>query len=385
MTVSVSNGPRSAYSPSKDSAQAADEIIQKLDVAGASAPRVIVFFAAIEHDGAVIGDRLRARFPGAEILGCSSNGEFTEQGYGKGGAAALVFGEDIVEQAASGLARHDQGIEPGIVECADRLGAALKTPLRELDPQRYVGIALLEGARGREEKINEALGNVAPLLGFVGGSAGDNIQFQKTWVYADGQLESNGSALLVLKLRVPFAVVKTCNFVATPVEFTVTKADPDRRLIFELDGQPAIDRYAAACGVRPEELGFPQYLANPLGLMIDGEPWLRSAAGLREGALFFACAVLEGMTLNLMQATDIVDNARAAFERATVELGTPPRAALLFNCAYRMLEVQIKGVETAYHAALSSVVHTGLHSNGESYLGHINQTLTGLVIGALKD
>lgn len=379
--MTVSTGPRSAHSASKDSIEAAAELVQKLDVAGASVPRVIVFFAALEHDGAVLGDTLRARFPGAEILGCSSNGEFTEQGYGKGGVAALVLGEELVEQAVSGLAMHDQGVEPGIVACADRLGAALKTPLRELDPHHYAGIALLEGAKGREEQINEALGNVAPLLGFVGGSAGDNIKFQRTWVYAEGRLESDATALLVMKLRVPFAVVKTCNFIATPVEFTVTRADPERRLIYELDGQPAIERYAAACGVRPEELGFPQYLANPLGLMIDGEPWLRSAAGLREGALFFACSVLEGMTLNLMQATDIVDNARAAFERATVELGTPPRAALLFNCAYRMFEVQIKGVETAYHAALSSVVHAGLHSNGESYLGHINQTLTGLVIG----
>lgn len=379
--MTSATGSRSAHSASKNSVAAAAEIVQKLDVAGASAPRVVIFFAAIEHDGAVIGETLRARFSAAEILGCSSNGEFTDQGYGKGGVAALAFGEDVVEQAAAGLAMHDHGIEPGIVDCTDRLGEKLKTPLRELDPQHYAGIALLEGAKGREEKINEALGNVAPLLGFVGGSAGDNLQFQRTWVYAEGRLESDATALLVLKLRVPFAIVKTCNFVATPVEFTVTRADPERRLIYELDGQPAIERYAAACGVRPEELGFSQYLTYPLGLMIDGEPWLRSAAGLREGALFFACAVLEGMTLNLMQATDIVENARAAFERATVELGSPPRAALLFNCAYRMLEVQIKGVEVAYHAALSTVVHSGLHSNGESYLGHINQTLTGLVIG----
>ena len=85
------------------------------------------------------------------------------------------------------------------------------------------------------------------------------------------------------------------------------------------------------------------------------------------------------MTLNLMQAQDIVENAATAFSKATEPLGVPPRAAILFNCAYRMIEVQIKGIGDAYHNALSSVVHAGLHSNGESYLGHINQTLTGIV------
>ena len=60
-------------------------------------------------------------------------------------------------------------------------------PLRELDPQRFVGIALLEGAKGQEERLNEALGNVAPLLSFVGGSAGDNITFSGTWVFAEAE------------------------------------------------------------------------------------------------------------------------------------------------------------------------------------------------------
>ena len=46
-----------------------------------------------------------------------------------------------------------------------------------------------------------------------------------------------------------------------------------------------------------------------------------------------------------------------------------------------MLEAQLKGVEQPYHQALSKIVHAGLHTNGESYLGHINQTLTGIIFG----
>jgi hypothetical protein len=270
-------------------------------------------------------------------------------------------------------------VTAGIEAAAAALSRELGQSLRELDPQKWLGLGFLEGATGREEKINEALGNVAPLLQFVGGSAGDRIQFKQTWVYAKGQLHHNACALLVMQPVRPFAILKTCHFVATPMEVTITKADPDKRLVHEIDGRPAVERYAALVGVKVEELSFPDFLANPLGLMIDGEPWLRSVVRANGSSLFFACSMLEGMTLNLMRPLDIVENAAHAFKQATAPLGVPPRAAILFNCAYRMIEVQIKGVAPAYHAALSSIPHAGLHSNGESYLGHINQTLTGIV------
>ena len=91
----------------------------------------------------------------------------------------------------------------------------------------------------------------------------------------------------MLECRRPFTVLKTCNFVATPVEVTITRADPARRLIIELDGQPAVQRYAELIGAKPEELAFAHFLANPLGLMIDDEPRLRSAVRPEGSALFF--------------------------------------------------------------------------------------------------
>ncbi len=368
--------PRSAFTSQTDSAHAAAELIAAL---GDVTPRLVVFFATVEQDGQQIGDALRAHFPTAHIAGCSSNGEFSDRGYGTGGAVALALGPELIAEAASTLAVLDDGVEAGVSAAAAALSAELGQSIRDLDPLQWVGLGFLEGASGREEKINEALGNAAPLLPFVGGSAGDRIRFERTWVYAKGELRHNACALLLLRPARPFAILKTCHFVATPVEVTVTKCDPDKRLIHELDGRPAVERYAELIGVPVPELGFPHFLANPLGLMIDGEPWLRSIIRPVETSLFFACSVLEGMTLNLMQAQDIVENAATAFAKATAPLGVPPRAAILFNCAYRMIEVQIKGIGDAYHGALSSVVHAGLHSNGESYLGHINQTLTGIV------
>lgn len=371
------NLTRSAFTAHKSSVAAASELIASLDGAD---PRIIVFFAGIDHDGEALGKAFEQRFPNACVIGCSGNGEFCDRGYGNGGAAALAITGSQVGACASAMIDADE-LDLSVRRAADRISERIGRPLRELDPERWAGLALLEGARGNEERINAALGDVAPFLPIVGGSAGDNITFSGTWTWADGQLLRNGTALLVAEMLVPFRVVKTCNFVPTERTVVVTRTDAARRLILEFDGEPAALYYARALGLDPERLEFSQFLEHPLGLMIDGDAWLRSVVRREGDALFFACAVVEGARLNFMQSTPLVEDTRARLEQVQHELGTPIRGGIFFNCAYRMIEAQIKGLTDPYHATLSRFVHVGLHSNGESYLGHINQTLTGLVFG----
>lgn len=368
---------RTAYSASSDSAEAARAIVAGFD---GSDPRAIFFFAGVNHDGAAIGRAIEARFPGAVVLGCSSNGEFCERGFGKGGAAAIALGADKIGACAVAMADTSGDVEEAIRGAAAKIASKLGSDLRDLDPERYAAVALLEGASGREERINEAMGNVAPFLPFVGGSAGDNITFAGTWTWAEGTLERGGTALFVAEMLTPFRAFKTCNFQATDRVVTVTRSTPDKRLIHEIDGEPAAEYYARLIGASPDKLDFATLFMNPLGLMIDDEPWLRSVVRREGDALFCACAVAEGSRLNLMRPAPLVEDARRAIEKTRAALGGVASGAIFFNCAFRMVEVQLEGVEAEYHAMLSSsVVHIGLHTNGESYLGHINQTLTGLV------
>ncbi len=365
---------RTAFSAHTNSALAIEELLVGLE---GSDPRVLVFFAGIHHEGGLIGRALEARFPGARVLGCSTNGEFCERGQSKGGVVAISLSGERVGACAVAMADVGGDIRIGVSQAAERLSEQLGQPIRDLDPARWAGLVLLEGASGREEQINAALGDVAPFLPFVGGSAGDDITFSGTWTWAAGQLARDGSALLVAEMRVPFRVFKTCHFVPTERSVVVTKAEG--RMLLELDGEPAATAYARAIGVSPDALDFSHFLANPLGLMIAGEPWLRSGVRPEGEGLFFACEVVPGTRLNFMQATDMVEDTRAKLERAAADLGAPIHGALLFNCAYRMIEAQIKGLDASYHAVLSEFVHAGAQTNGESYLGHINQTLTGLV------
>lgn len=372
----------SVRSASSDSRQAVDQLVHGVEDPD---PAVIVFFAHVDHDPEVLAEGFARGFPRAQVIGCSGNGSFCNHGHGKTGAVAIALERAHVVRASAALAplgSTPQEVEAGVRAAAASMSDAFGDPLRHLDPAKHVGLALLEGASGREELINEILGYVAPTIGFVGGSAGDDTRFERTWVVCNGEAVDRGSALMMLELACPFTVLKTCHFQATSREVEVTSASPSERIIYELDGRPAAEFFAEVIERPVAELGPVDFLAHPLGLMIDGKPWLRSIVRTTpDGGLFMACSVRSGTRLAFMEALDFLEETDAALTEVERHLGTVD-GAVLFNCAARMFEAEAKGIEPQYHELLGRWVHVGVHSNGESYLAHLNQTLTGLVLGS---
>ena len=258
----------------------------------------------------------------------------------------------------------------------------LEIDLRTADPKRYVGVVLVEGLRMKEEQANAALGNAAPMLSFVGGSAGDGLDFKGTSVFCNGQVSSDGAALLLLDAAVPYAVGKTCSFEPLGPKHTVTRADVPERIVYELDGRPVLDVYAEAVGKAKSELDSQVFMTNPLGLMIDGKPWIRSPQRtLPDGGLKLYCQLLESTDIHVMRNLDLVADTRAEIERIRSELGGRLSGGLAFNCILRRLELDAKQQHRAFLEAFSGLEMGGFHTYGESWLGHINQTLTGLWFG----
>ncbi len=375
MSFNLSSSNLSAHSSNKDSVAAARELAAQL---AAASPRVVVFFHSPEHDGAALARELERQLPQAQVVGCSSCGEFTDCAYGDGAAAALGLSPEKALRAASTLVSLEGDVHAAVAEAGGHLEAQLGASLRTLDPRRFVGLVLVDGVSSKEEQVNEALGNLAPQLSFVGGSAGDYFKLVRTWVHGAGQSSAHGLALVVLELSSAFKVLKTSNYVPTEKSLVVTKAAPGR-VVLELDGRPAAQSYAEAIGVPVEKL-MEGALYSPLGLMIEGQPWLRCMTRVLEGGgLELGCETPEGARMYVMQPTDIVEETRQELFQAQAEFGRPVASALFFNCAYRKLELQARAVEARYYALFRELPSAGVHTHGESWLGHINQTLTGLL------
>jgi hypothetical protein len=373
---------RSAYSALSDSAMAARELVAQLGDGPAGA---VVFFASPAQDADRIAAALGERFPAVPLIGCTTAGEFTDRRTATGGVSAAVLPAGLVRRTASALADHSAGVEEGVAAAVARMEGQLGMALREADPRRYVGLVLMDGTHATEERVNELLGNAAPLLSFVGGSAGDDLAFVSTRVFCGSSGTDNGAALAILELTAPFTVFKTCSFEPTGRRFTITAADPLQRVVWEFDGRPAAEMYAEAVGYPVEEIQDRGFMSHPVGLVIDGKPWIRSPQRVIDGrGIMFYCQILPGMEVELMRSTDLIGDTQAALSAAVAEVGGTASGALMFNCILRRLELDAQGLNEAFVGAIADIPTAGFHTYGESWLGHMNQTLTGIMFGHSK-
>ena len=199
---------------------------------------------------------------------------------------------------------------------------------------------LVDGLQSAEEKLMMKIGDLTDIP-FIGGSAGDNLAFRKTFVYTGGKSYTDAAVIAVLKLKKGFDIIKTQSFRLMNKTLTATKVDEAVRTVLEFDGRPAVEAYASALGIGPAEVAA-NFMNHPLGLMTGaGEPYVRSPQQVKGSAIAFFCAIKEGMELNLLESTDIVADTQKAVTRAVTSNGSVA-GMINFNCILRTLELEQK-------------------------------------------
>jgi len=130
-------------------------------------------------------------------------------------------------------------------------------------------------------------------------------------------------------------------------------------------------------GVSPEKAAA-EFMQHPLGLMVDGDPFVRSPQRLHDRGILFYCHIKQGMELEVLQATDIVTHTRQAIE-ARKASGEPISGIIDFQCILRALQLRGENRCDQYGAIFDGIPTAGFSTYGEAFLGHINQTSTMLV------
>ena len=356
----------------KDLPDAVAELEEKCEI---PKPLVGMYFASSRYDAATLSKLMKEAFQDSTLVGCTTAGEICGDKMLTGSVVAMFLEDDIVEDAACAVVENLRG-KPSLAEALQELAVHFRAPMSSLNVRKYVGVVLIDGLCGAEERLMEKIGRMTDLF-FVGGSAGDDLKFHCAQVMAKGRACVDAAVLLVLRLKNGFDILKTQSFQATNTTLVATEVDEAHRKVIQFDHKPALDAYAEAVNVAPEQVET-AFMRHPLGLIVQGQPYVRSPQRVEDGNMFFYCQIKEGMELRVLDATDILTDTRAALEAKKRELG---RIAGLvdFHCILRTLQLRSENKCDQYAAIFSGIPAVGFSTYGEEYLGHINQTSTMLL------
>ncbi|MEK7394143.1 MAG: FIST N-terminal domain-containing protein, partial [Fibrobacterota bacterium] len=209
-----------AYSVKLHAHDAVEDL--KLQLGGLD-PRVILCFASTRQEPHELLRLINQAYPHALVNGATTAGEIVSGKVLKGGVVAMALESDIVEKAVA-VVVDDLGPRMDVDAAIANLEKHFGVPLAGLDPDRHVGIVITDGLSGAEERLIEAI-NEKTEIAFVGGSAGDDLKFEKTLVFSGKTVHERSAILLLMKVPRGFEVVKTQSFKPTGIVLEATDVD----------------------------------------------------------------------------------------------------------------------------------------------------------------
>jgi hypothetical protein len=336
---------------------------------------MLLFFASSRFVPSIISQKVHEAFPDASVFGCTTAGEIVTGKMLKNSLVAMAFNATAVNDVKIEVLENPKD-ENSVEKAFANFETHFKTPMSELDPGKYVGLVFVDGLIGVEEKMNDRIRNLTNVC-FVGGTAGDDLKWESTYVFANGKCYTNAAVLAVLKPGVPFTFIRTQSFRDLGKKLVVTKANEEKREVIEFNGKPAVKVYAELLGVAVEEVTN-LFIHNPVGIVIDGMPFVRAPQQIKGTSMVFYCSVTEGMELSLLEATDIIGDTGRVLEQVKNDLGGIS-GIITIDCVLRTLELGQKQKIEAYGKLFTDIPTVGFNSYGEIYLGTLNQTATMLV------
>jgi hypothetical protein len=247
---------------------------------------------------------------------------------------------------------------------------------------------VVDGLSMAEEALTVALYESLGGIPVVGGSAGDDLAFARTAVYWDGAFLQDAAVLAVLESARPFRTLRLHHFVPTDRKLVITASNPAARVVFEIDGRPAVEAYTGLLGLAPEALGPRTFAQNPLLLRIGTEHYVRSLHTANpDGSLTLFCTLAEGSVLSVGTEADPL----TALEHGLQDAADAVRSAdatgnspfiIGFDCILRRLAFERAHLEGTVGALLAARGVFGFSTYGEQIDAlHVNQTLTGVALG----
>ena len=344
---------------------------------------LVVFFCSSNYDLNSLGEEMNRLFTGVQVIGCTTAGEIGPTGYLEHSLSGASFPASCFSVVSACFDDLQQfSIAAGQSFTKD-LVQKLENHIPQAQADNSFALLLIDGLSVREEQVTRTLQSTLGKIPLVGGSAGDGFDFGRTHLFFDGRFRTDCAVLTLVSTRLAFKPFETHHFVATEERLVVTEADPEKRVVKEINGLPAAWEYARILGINVRDLNPGIYSARPVVVLIDGVSYVRSIQKANpDGSLKFYCAIENGLILRVAKGVKLLENLEQTFANIEQAVGHP-QVILGCDCLLRRLEVFQSPDKDRVIELLLKNNTTGFCTYGEQFRGvHVNQTFTGIAIGS---
>ncbi|MBX9734907.1 MAG: FIST C-terminal domain-containing protein [Chitinophagaceae bacterium] len=326
---------------------------------------VLVFGAGIVVSDGQVYAHVKKLFPQADIISCSTSGEILADNVYDDTAVVTAIElekstvKSVLQKVSSGVNSYETG----------------KSIMQQLNAENLATILVIsEGSfiNGSElvNGLNEVNVNEVPI---TGGLAGDAARFEKTQVGLNAPAtEGNVVAIGFYGHTLQIGHSSFGGWDEFGKERVITKSD--KNVLYEIDGESALDLYKQYLGPYVEELPG-SALLFPLSMRTNdsGTNLVRTILTIDEEkkTMTFAGNLPEGSRVRLMKANfeKIIEGSSIAASKS-VERGEKqhPDLALLISCVGRKLILQdrtAEEVQAARNIFGEATSITGFYSYGE--------------------
>jgi len=308
---------------------------------------------------------VREAYPSAQIVGCSTSGEiYQEQVYNNNIICTAVWFENTSVEIAKEVVH--------AMDDSFTVGEKLAEKLKKEDLVHVMILSEGLNINGSEltKGINKQLNN---QISVTGGLAGDQDLFSETVVVHNQKGEKNIVVAIGFygkNLQVGYGSMGGWDSFGVDREVTRSKGN----ILYELDGQPALELYKRYLGAHAANLPA-SALLFPLSLRLqDSEISLvRTVLSVNEedGSMVFAGDIPQGEYVRLMKANfdRLIDGANDAAEMSMISLkNSDADLAILISCVGRKLVLKQRveeELEVIREVLGTKAAMTGFYSYGE--------------------
>jgi len=366
-------------SHAKEEAAAVREAIAEF---GTDAICFVLFFMPDRLDPEKVSAEISAQMPSAAVFGCSTAGQITSVGYENDALLLIAFPRRHFRCSSTLI----KPLKSSSIESTANQARVLAERFPRTGNWKTVAFVIADGMSKQEDLLVAALNAGLGDIPVFGGSAGNGLAFNETYVVHGGTAHRNAALLLLIETDLAFGGVGFDHILPTDRQMVVTRAVPDERLVLEINGVPAAKEYARYVNCSVEDLSPKVFAENPV-LVRNGKTWhVRAIQQVAEDdGLWFLSAIDDGLVLTLGRGTEILKTLEQELEHCCRQDGRPD-FVIGFDCYLRRLEIEQNDLVGSVSRILSANRVFGFNTYGEQHLGvHVNQTFVGVAFYPPRD